>query len=126
MSAAQRNKGACAERELFGLLSEQLGVAVVRNYAARWEGGCDSLSLEGWAVEVKRQEAINLTSWWNQATRQAERTQRKPILFYRQSRRPWKAVVDLHHVLPGTFPAPGNLAEIALEAACQIIRESLP
>ena len=76
MSTSQRNKGACAERELFGLLSEQLGVAVVRNYAARWEGGCDSLSLEGWAVEVKRQEAINLTSWWNQATRQAERTQR--------------------------------------------------
>ncbi len=126
MSASQRNKGASAERELFKLLSEQLGIAVARNFDQTWKGGADSLSVEGWAVEVKRQEAINLKSWWSQATRQAEQTKRKPILFYRQSRKPWKAVVDLHHVLPGTFPAPGNLAEIALDTACQIIRESLP
>ncbi len=126
MSASQRNKGASAERELFKLLGDQLGIAVARNFDQTWKGGADSLSVQGWAIECKRCEALSLASWWSQATRQAERAQRKPILFYRQSRRPWKAVVDLHHVLPGTFPAPGNLAEIALDTACQIIRESLP
>ena len=126
MSKMQRTKGAAAERELFKLLGDQLGIAVARNFDQTWKGGADSLSVQGWAIECKRCEALSLASWWSQATRQAERTQRKPILFYRQSRRPWKAVVDLHHVLPGTFPAPGNLAEIALDTACQIIRESLP
>ena len=107
MSASQRNKGACAERELFKLLSEQLGIAVARNFDQTWKGGADTLSVEGWAIECKRVESLAIASWWSQA------------------RRPWKAVVDLHHVLPGTFPAPGNLAEIALDTACQIIRESL-
>ena len=125
MSASQRNKGACAERELFGLLSGQLGIAVARNFDQAWMGGADTLSVEGWAIECKRQEALSIASWWAQAQRQAERTKRKPILFYRQSRRPWKAVVDLHHVLPGTFSTFGHLAEISLDAACQIIRESL-
>ncbi|WP_248884541.1 putative PDDEXK endonuclease [Acidithiobacillus acidisediminis] len=126
MSASQRNKGAAAERELFRLLSEQLGFVVVRNHAARWEGGCDSLSVEGWAIECKRRETLSLGAWWNQAQRQAEQTGRKPILFYRQSRKPWRAVLDLHHVAPDTFTVPGSLCEMDLLDACTVIRESLP
>ncbi len=126
MSASQRNKGASAERELFKLLSEQLGMAVARNFDQTWKGGADTLSVEGWAIECKRVESLAIASWWNQATRQAERTGRKPALFYRQSRKPWRAVLDLHHIAPEVFTAPGSLCELALSDACTVIRESLP
>ena len=126
MSASQRNKGAAAERELFALLTEQLGVTVTRNLTQTRGGGADSLNVEGWAIEVKRQEALSIASWWTQTQRQADDLSRKPILFYRQSRKPWRAVLDLHHIAPGVFTAPGNLAEVALDTACLVIRESLP
>ena len=125
MSAAQRNKGSRGERELFALLTEQLGVTVTRNLSQTRGGGADSLNVEGWAIEVKRQEALSIASWWTQTQRQAEQTGRKPALFYRQSRKPWRAVLDLHHIAPGVFTAPGSLAEISLDAACLVIRESL-
>ena len=126
MSASQRNKGATAERELFALLTEQLGVSVTRNLTQTRGGGADALDVPGWAIECKRCEALSIASWWTQATRQAEQTGRKPALFYRQSRRPWRAVLDLHHIAPGTFTMPGSLCELALSDACTIIRESLP
>ncbi len=125
MAASQRNKGMRAERELFALLSDLLGIAVQRNYAARWEGGCDSLSIPGWAIEAKRHESLSITAWWAQTQKQADHTSRRPILFYRQSRRPWRAVLDLQDLAPATFPCRGALAEIGLEAAAQAIRESL-
>ncbi|WP_196762991.1 hypothetical protein, partial [Acidithiobacillus ferrooxidans] len=88
--------------------------------------GADSLNVEGWAIEVKRQETLSISSWWSQTQRQADDLSRKPILFYRQSRKPWRAVLDLHHIAPGIFIAPGGLCELALSDACTVIRESLP
>ena len=126
MSKMQREKGSRGERELFALLTEQLGVTVTRNLSQTRGGGADSLNVEGWAIECKRCEALSIASWWAQATRQAEATGRKPALFYRQSRRPWRAVLDLSHVAPGVFTAPGSLCELALSDACTVIRESLP
>ena len=126
MSASQRNKGATAERELFALLTEQLGVTVTRNLTQTRGGGADALDVEGWAIEVKRQETLSISSWWAQTRRQADDLSRKPILFYRQNRKPWRAVLDLHHIAPGVFTAPGSLCELALSDACTVIRESLP
>ncbi|MBU2801692.1 hypothetical protein HFV02_05365 [Acidithiobacillus caldus] len=126
MGATERSKGARGERELLGLLTDQLGLAVQRNYQARWVGGCDSLSIPGWSVEIKRRENLSIGSWWAQAQRQADRDGRRPILFFRQSRRPWKAIIDLHHLRPDTFPLAGHLAEVSLETATQLIRETLP
>ena len=126
MTKMQRTKGAAGERELFALLSEQLGVTVTRNLTQTRGGGADSLNVEGWAIEVKRQETLSISSWWSQTQRQADDLSRKPILFYRQSRKPWRAVLDLHHIAPGVFTAPGSLCELALSDACTVIRESLP
>jgi len=125
MSKMQRTKGAAGERELFALLTEQLGVTVTRNLTQTRGGGADALDVPGWAIECKRQEALSIASWWSQAQRQADDLSRKPALFYRQSRKPWRAVLDLHHIAPGVFTAPGSLAEISLDAACLVIRESL-
>jgi Holliday junction resolvase len=126
MSKMQRTKGAAGERELFALLSEQLGVIVTRNLTQTRGGGADALDVPGWAIECKRQETVSIASWWTQTQMQADQTGRRPVLFYRQSRKPWRAVMDLSHIAPQTFTVPGSLCELALSDACQIIRESLP
>ena len=123
MSAMQRRKGQSGERELFALLSDELGFTVRRNVDQARQGGADGLDIPGWAVEAKRQETLSIPAWWAQAERQAEG--RRPVLFYRVSRKPWRAVLDLHDVAPTVFPVRGNLCETSLEAACTVIRETL-
>jgi hypothetical protein len=70
----QRRKGASGERELFGLLRDELGVVVERNLSQTRGGGADSLSIDGLAIEVKRQEKPFSDAWWRQAVEQAGST----------------------------------------------------
>ena len=126
MPAMQRRKGQVGERELFGLLSEYLGAIVKRRILQVREGGCDSLDIPGWAIEVKRQEELKLKEWWSQTIRQANAERRKPILFYRQSRNPWRACIDLHDMDADKFPVQGReYAIVSFDAACQFLREGL-
>ncbi len=121
MSAGQRNKGSAGERELFHLLTEELGISVKRNLSQTRGGGADSIDIPGWAVECKRQEKFNLNTWWEQTLNQ--RNGRKPVLFYRANRMPWMAMfrlcdvnMDLRH---------SNTVTMGLEAGCLVIRESI-
>lgn len=125
MSASQRNKGATGERELFAALSELLGFAVRRNIGQARSGGADGLDVPGWAIECKRCETLAIAAWWQQACRQAEAMNRKPVLFYRQSRRPWLAVVDAVEFAPAIFAPGRELATLSLEGAAQLMRASL-
>ena len=54
----QRRKGQTGERELFALLSSGLGFVVQRTLNQSRQGGADGMDIPGWAVEVKRQEAL--------------------------------------------------------------------
>ncbi len=125
MSASQRNKGASGERELFAALSELLGFAVRRNIGQARAGGADGLDVPGWAIECKRCETLAIAAWWQQACRQAEAMNRKPMLFYRQSRRPWLAVVDAAELAPAIFAPGRELATLRLEAAAQLMRAGM-
>jgi hypothetical protein len=126
--SGKRAKGQRGERELFALLSEQLGAVVRRNVDQARAGGADGMDIPGWAVEVKRQQAARVMQWWKQTVEQANVLNRRPVLFYRANYQPWKARMLLCDVSPGTC---GPLAEtepvdLSLEAACLILRESLP
>jgi Holliday junction resolvase len=123
MSAMQRNKGAAGERELFGLLSHELGFVVRRGLGAARDGGADSLDVPGWAIECKRCEAWS-NAFWDQATAQARASGRKPALFWRQSRKPWAVTVDVAD-LSGVAPAGRYVATISLECWCALVREQL-
>ena len=124
MSAMQRNKGANGERELFGILRDELGLAVERNLTqSRIGGGADSLSLPGIAIEVKRQEKPMQEAWWRQAVEQAGN--RTPVLAYRRSRQPWKFVVPLDWVMRTPIYQIGLRAEIGLREFCFLAREGL-
>jgi hypothetical protein len=131
MAKMQREKGARGERELFGLLSDQLGTTVQRNLVQTRDSGADSLSIPGFSIEVKRQEIPFRQAWWDQvnATRHQNglhpgRGGIIPVLFYRQSRHPWTAVFDLFDIYPNVDI--GSLCHTDLPTICQLIREELP
>lgn len=131
MAKMQRDKGARAERELFALLSDELGTIVQRNLVQTRDSGADSLSIPGFAIEVKRHETPFRQAWWDQVN--ATRHQNgfapgkgglTPLLFYRQSRHPWTAVFDLADFLPNVDA--DSLCHTNLSTICQLIREELP
>ncbi len=129
MSKSQRAKGASAERELFALLSAELGIIVKRGLSAARDGGCDSLDVPGWAIEVKRCEVLRVDSWWAQALEQALLVKKNPVLFYRKSRRPWTALVDPHTVNAAIWPVLccsfDDPISMSLENWCQLVRETM-
>jgi Holliday junction resolvase len=93
VSAFQRRKGQAAERELCRLLSDELGFVVQRNVDQARAGGADCVEVQGFAIECKRQERLCLPAWWRQAVKQGEDKQCEPLVFYRQSRQPWQALI---------------------------------
>ena len=94
-----RNKGKRAEREVVKVLQpvvtkvyEEMGLEVPeleRNLMQSHKGGYDLVGLDWIALEVKHQEAFNLTAWWEQCTRQAKASQ-EAVLFYRKNNVKWR------------------------------------
>ena len=97
-----RNKDMAAENELCRLLSEHLGIPVSRSLESPREGGADILDVPHLAIEVKRNEVININKWWEQAVDQAGKYDpaRVPVLFYRQNMKPWVVVVPIFFINP--------------------------
>lgn len=123
--AGRRSKGATAERELAKLLAEQLGSDITRNLEQTRSGGHDLTGVGAFALEVKRQEKLNINAWWEQAREQAERSGMKPALAYRQSRKPWRFIVRLGDV-SGTFVGQPFTVEMCIDGFCVLVRERLP
>jgi hypothetical protein len=118
-----RTKGAAAEREVFALISDALGIKVERNLVQTRDGGYHT-AVGGWAIEVKRQEILHLPDWWRQCCEQAKNAHFKPMLIYRKSRQPWMARVltkDLVETYGCLNEAPG-IVEIDLPGAISLIR----
>lgn len=92
MSRASRQKGQRGEREICHLLSEKLGGEYKRNLSQTQDGGYDVLGLEGFAVEVKFQEKLQIEKWWGQTVEQAGK-EKVPVLFFRKSRTPWRVAI---------------------------------
>ena len=125
VSAMQRRKGASGERELFGLLRDELGVVVERNLSQTRGGGADSLSIDGLAIEVKRQEHPVSEAWWTQAVQQAG-SSRVPVVAYRRSRQPWRFVVPLAWIRGRDVFHERMRATLDLREFCFLVREGLP
>jgi hypothetical protein len=64
-------------------------VVMERNLVQTREGGYDLLGLDWLALEVKRQENLQVSTWWKQTVKQAKPGQ-TPFLMYRQNRGRWK------------------------------------
>lgn len=94
-----RNRGKRGEREVIKLIQpvvnevyQSLGKEppeLERNLMQSHKGGCDLAGLDWLSLEVKYQEAENMTSWWDQTKRQAGK-EREAVLFYRKNHAKWK------------------------------------
>ena len=98
MGKKARNKGKRGEREWLkcveSLLSDRgVDVELHRNHQQTEVGGADCIDLPGVAIEVKRQENLQIAGWWRQALRQAERCDAIAVLAYKQNRKPWTVII---------------------------------
>ena len=118
-----RVKGASAERDIANKLNEiiskvlkEFGVTDTikdnhtwfcqRNQNQSAVGGSDLTNTYGYCIEVKRQETLNINSWWKQVTLAATKNGEIPVLIYRQTRKQWKCVIQGYIALPnGQFGA---------------------
>lgn len=103
-----RTKGQTGEREVADALNYRASLAFQKaNVPFSWSddgaqrnqlqtavGGCDLTNTWGLAVEIKRQEQLSVNTWWAQCVKSAERLQQEPVLIYRQSRQPWRVVMN--------------------------------
>ena len=117
-----RNRGQRGERELMSMLSEELGLNLNRNLSQTRGGGADCVDIPGFSIECKYQETLNLNSWWQQTLDQAGADE--PILFYRQSRQPFKAMVLLS-LINWDFNGTKYTAIVDFQTACMLIRETM-
>lgn len=95
-----RNKGKSGELEAYKLLNAwahpvciHLGVPpldIHRNQDQTRKGGYDLVGAPWLAIEVKRQETVNLPGWWAQTLRQTGPGQ-TPLLMWRLNRGKWTA-----------------------------------
>lgn len=97
---ARREKGAVAEREVLGLFRAAGWPHAHRTSTGGSQAGLSDLGAgpEGCAVEIKRQEALNVPAAFDQLRRDAEG--RLPILVHRPSRHEWMATLPLADLLP--------------------------
>ena len=139
MSKMQRTNAATAERELAGLLHDELGVRLVRNLDQSRRGGHDLIvtddasgpvaaSLARLAIEVKRHATAPLGSgraWWSQVESQAARVGLVPALAYRADRGAWRFVLPLAELRPDLTRAAGveYTADLSLPGFCAMVRE---
>ncbi len=94
-----RNKGKVGEREVVKLLRELFDgydFTIERNLLSQARsGGVDVVGVPGIAIEVKRAERLQLDKWFEQARRQAAQFNARPVLFFRQSRQPWRVMTEI-------------------------------
>lgn len=95
MGKSERDKGKRGEREFLSQLGQLLNCDLSRNLNQSANGGADSLSLPGFAVEIKRAERLSIEAWWSQAVTQAKAVNRKPLLAFRRNRSEWRVVLTL-------------------------------
>lgn len=93
------NKGKAGEREAIKFLQpiiykvyELAGlepVELFRNQNQSALGGYDIDGLPWLALEIKRQETLNLNAWWKQVTTACADNQ-VPVVMFRQNRKQWR------------------------------------
>ncbi len=106
-----RTKGQEGEREICKLFNgvykevyELLGKTLPdkdiaqRNQNQSAVGGCDISNTCGLAIEVKRQEALSINTWWKQCEISAIALNKFPVLIFRQSKQKWRVMLYVNQI----------------------------
>lgn len=129
------NKGKAGEREVIKLLQPIINrvysefemeeqVRLQRNTLQSDQGGFDIVGIDWLALEVKRQEQLNINAWWIQCLQQAKLGQH-PVLFFRQSRQQWRVMTWVHMRLDKESEPLQVRGEIGLDAFLQFFERKL-
>ncbi len=104
----KRNKGANGERELAGILSDELGFVVKRKLGQARDGGHD-IEVGHFLIEVKRQERLAIEEWcrqiecacttYSQINETGALEPPVPVVVFRRNAQPWRAVVPLDFLI---------------------------
>jgi Holliday junction resolvase len=96
MSKSAKRKGSGGELEVAAILRDAGFPNASRTpYSgadSRWAG--DVMGVEGWTIEVKRQEKCAIWAWLDQVYA-AARNGNQPALAFRRNASPWHVVVPL-------------------------------
>jgi Holliday junction resolvase len=95
--AKSRRKGATAERELCGMLRDNIGGEFSRNlkqYQKSQEGDIEQL-VGPYLIECKNHATLNLGAWWIQTITAADKKGAIPCLAYKITRAGWRFVVPM-------------------------------
>lgn len=109
MGTSQRNKGKAAEVEVYHWLNDTVSTVVgpgkwfQRNQNQTASSGSDLSNPFRLSIEIKRHETLSINSWWAQCTRSAKAEFGVPILIYRQSRQPWRVIMEMIDCFGGTY-----------------------
>lgn len=125
-----RNKGAAFERQIAGMLRDQLGIDCKRNLMQTAEGGHDLIGLPGFAIECKRYAVIShgkLDKFWAQCVSQAQRVDLTPCLIVKGDRQPVRVFIPWSGLGWDAYQWDNFncAAEISFELFCAIVREGL-
>ena len=101
MTAAQRNKGAAAEREVLHIFHAAGWDRAERTSNGRAQDGRGDISHgpAGCHIEIKRHEKLNVPKAFDQAVADADPLD-IPIVIHRPSRHEWMATLPLDELLP--------------------------
>lgn len=105
-----RAKGADGEREIAKLLNPIVHKVkrtfnfseedilnphyqIQRNPNQCANGGADLQNTYGICIEIKRQQALNINTWWKQCEKSAIDLDEIPVLMYRQNNKKWRVVM---------------------------------
>ena len=92
-----RNKGANGEREVRDEIRAH-GFNAARGGFAGHKAAADVIhDIPGLHIEVKRREQVRLAEWLKQAEADAQGL--IPVVVFRRSREPWRAVVPFEYLL---------------------------
>jgi hypothetical protein len=88
-----------------------------------------AVALNQYAIECKRYSSVTpglIGRWWEQATEQAAKVNRKPVLAFRADRQGWTICLPLAALNPAFNPEWDGIewtAQVSLEAFCTLVRE---
>ena len=96
MGRKEQAKGRRAELELCRVLND-LGFTSVRpGVAVSFGVEPDVLGLDGFHVEIKRRERIEISAWMRQAEQDSQRFKNgAPVVMFRRNREPWRVCMNL-------------------------------
>lgn len=101
------NKGKTGEREVADTMNycvflamQELGYSreeclkgmstIQRNQIQTAIGGSDLTGCFGLSIEIKRQENLDISTWWKQCEASAKKDNEIPVLIYRQNKQKWR------------------------------------